>query len=179
MSYPDDLLRHARALVEPDRETDNPADLSRAVSAAYYSVFHLLIDEASRLAAADPRLTDESQAYLIHSMRRQFDHKKVRDLLDSFSNAGQGNRPKWWFPDSVLPPEEVSEDLKSFAKTFHALNEQREAADYRIEKTVSHQEATTAVSEAEKAIATWRRIRENPEVLALLAAMLLDLKPRR
>ena len=45
MAYHDDLLRQAFDLVHKNAANPAQADLRRAVSAAYYAVFHLLISE--------------------------------------------------------------------------------------------------------------------------------------
>ena len=46
MSLHENLLVHAEALVTMDRTKPRQANLRRAVSAAYYALFHLLIHEA-------------------------------------------------------------------------------------------------------------------------------------
>jgi len=46
MSFSDQLLEQAYHLLNKDGDEPNEASLRRAVSTAYYSLFHLLIDEA-------------------------------------------------------------------------------------------------------------------------------------
>jgi uncharacterized protein (UPF0332 family) len=48
MAYADELIEHAFALAERNLPNEpNQADLRRAVSAAYYALFHLLTIEAA------------------------------------------------------------------------------------------------------------------------------------
>jgi hypothetical protein len=66
MSLHADLLAQARRLVSQDPRRPRQASLRRAISTAYYALFHLLISEASamlvspiesiRARFADPRL---------------------------------------------------------------------------------------------------------------------------
>ena len=44
----DELLEQARRLALLDRRRPKQANLRRAVSAAYYSLFHFLVDESCR-----------------------------------------------------------------------------------------------------------------------------------
>ena len=46
MSLQQDLLRQARDLATKEPRRPSQASLRRAVSAAYYALFHLLVDEA-------------------------------------------------------------------------------------------------------------------------------------
>jgi uncharacterized protein (UPF0332 family) len=46
MSFAQDLLEQAQHLVDWDGANPKQASLRRAVSTAYYALFHLLIDEA-------------------------------------------------------------------------------------------------------------------------------------
>jgi uncharacterized protein (UPF0332 family) len=46
MAYHDDLLRQALQLIHQEPRNPKQASLRRAVSTAYYALFHLLISEA-------------------------------------------------------------------------------------------------------------------------------------
>lgn len=47
MAFPDDLLELAQELANLHPESPNQASLRRAVSTAYYALFHLLISETT------------------------------------------------------------------------------------------------------------------------------------
>jgi len=47
MPYPDHLLEQAHHLAKRERNRPRQASLRRAVSTAYYALFHLLISEAA------------------------------------------------------------------------------------------------------------------------------------
>ena len=61
MAYHDDLLAHALTLVHVQPQTE--LTLRRAVSAAYYAVFHLLIFEATEHWDNDGLRTTLGRAY--------------------------------------------------------------------------------------------------------------------
>jgi hypothetical protein len=49
MSLPDDLLEQAGHLASRERTKPKQASLRRAISVSYYAVFHLLVDDATKL----------------------------------------------------------------------------------------------------------------------------------
>ena len=56
MSLHADLLEQAEQLAQLDPRRPKQANLRRAVSSAYYALFHLLTSEASALYAGEPGL---------------------------------------------------------------------------------------------------------------------------
>jgi hypothetical protein len=83
MPYPQDLLDSAVALYRVDPETQ--ATLRRAVSTAYYALFHFLIEEACR------NWTRPEQR---PALARMFTHGIMAGASDSrikrYKNAAQG-----------------------------------------------------------------------------------------
>ena len=83
MSFADDLLEQAYHLANLEPGTPKQASLRRAVSTAYYALFHLLIDEAvSNWNVPRQRST----------LARTFEHSKMRnvcqDHVKDFCKAG-------------------------------------------------------------------------------------------
>jgi hypothetical protein len=110
LSFADDLLEQAYHLARRDRGHPKQASLRRAVSTAYYPLFHLLIDEAVG------NWTIERQRAVL---ARTFDQGKMRAVCDgyvkAFFRAGQ--------PASGVP-------LQSVAEAFGLLQRRRHIADY-------------------------------------------------
>jgi ABC-type sulfate transport system substrate-binding protein len=73
MAYPDELLGSAISLVQVSPETQ--ANLRRAVSTAYYALFHLLIGDACKNWSRP-----EQRARLA----RNFEHARMLSDLDIF-----------------------------------------------------------------------------------------------
>jgi hypothetical protein len=76
MAYHDDLLSQALLLVHTSPSTQ--ASLRRAVSAAYYGVFHLLIAEAT---------SNWSNVKLRAALGRAYDHGIMRTASNRLSNT--------------------------------------------------------------------------------------------
>jgi len=110
MSFAQDLLEQAEHLIDWDGVDPKQASLRRAVSTAYYALFHLLIDEA---------VGNWSVARHRGRLARAFDHGPMKrvcdDYVKSFYKAGK--------PASELP-------LKEVAQTFSELQLRRHTADY-------------------------------------------------
>ena len=103
MAYHDDLIEHAISLLGANL-SDEPkqVDLRRAVSAAYYALFHLLTTEAAQ------NWKHQSQRY---RFARMFDHGRMRKCSSSVSS-----RPLPTNPAEIA----TATDLKLVADSFGA-----------------------------------------------------------
>src|SRR5882672_3162989 len=113
MAFHDDLLEQAEHLA--NREAENPlqASLRRAISSAYYALFHLLIAESvSQWGIADQR----------PQLARIFEHTKMNSASTRVLNTNL-------FPFTGQDPAIVGH-LKTVAATFCELYEHRQTADY-------------------------------------------------
>jgi len=83
MPFADDLLEQAYHLAKRERKHPKQASLRRAVSTAYYALFHLLIDEA----VGNWGIVRQRSI-----LARTFDHGKMRSVCDDhvkrFYSAG-------------------------------------------------------------------------------------------
>ena len=74
MAYPDDLLDVARQLTALHTENPHQASLRRAVSTAYYVLFHLLVSEAT---------ANWARPDLRPALGRCFDHGPMRTASEA------------------------------------------------------------------------------------------------
>jgi hypothetical protein len=80
MSVPADLLTQARSLATSDPKKPKQANLRRAVSSAYYALFHFLSEEAARsFVGAGPQ--DRVRRDLA---RRAVAHTRLKDVCQEF-----------------------------------------------------------------------------------------------
>ena len=156
MAYHDDLLGQALALVHKESRNPKQASLRRAVSAAYYALFHLLISEA---------VANWSRVNLRAALGRAFDH----NIMKAASNRIQDTRQ---FPFTGENPGIVA-DLKAVAKTFAQLQEKRHTADYDNTTFWTKTEALAQVKSAEQAFATWKPIRNEQIAQAYLVSLVV------
>jgi uncharacterized protein (UPF0332 family) len=161
MSLQTDLLDQAARLASWDAGRPKQASLRRAISAAYYALFHHLIDEAvSRLLPAN-RLS------LRNSLRRAFDHAAMREACIGFA-AGR-------ISDKLVGADDLasaSEGLRFVAKVFLRLQQSRHDADYNVGRRFSRNEALDSVDACQKAFAKWEALRGSAEADVFLVALL-------
>jgi uncharacterized protein (UPF0332 family) len=142
MAYHDDLIEHAIFLSELNRPHEpKQVDLRRAVSAAYYGLFHMLTAEAAQ------NWKHQSQR---HRFARMFDHGRMKTCSSRVSS-----RP---LPvDAAEIP--IARDLKLVADSFVKLQQARHTADYDNSQVWSRTQVWEVICEAEDAMAAWSNIR--------------------
>lgn len=157
MSLHDDLLEQARHLLARDPGRPKQASLRRAISAAYYALFHLLIDAAASRFKADP-----SVRLLI---ARAFVHGEMSKCSKSF---GGGSLPTKFQAVGVV----VGPRLRNVSQTFIDLQQARHEADYNLAKRFKRSEATEHVERVGRAFHDWRAIQKDKDANFYLASLL-------
>jgi hypothetical protein len=143
MAYPDDLIQHAIFLSELNMpEEPRQVDLRRAVSAAYYGLFHLLTTEAAR----NWKHEDQRDRFA-----RMFDHGRMKTCSSRVSSQALPVDP------AEIP---IAADLKLVADSFVKLQQARHTADYDNSKIWSRTQVWEMIVIAEDAKAAWSNIRE-------------------
>ena len=148
MAYHDDLTEHAILLSELDlpqapNEPDSPRQvhLRRAVSAAYYALFHLLTSEAA-------------ENWKIERLRGRFARVFQHGTMKNSCGAIKSKH----FPSDVgLVP--IFDSLKLVADSFIALQQLRHSADYDTSRNWSRTEVWEAIAQAQDAMTEWGTIR--------------------
>lgn len=166
MNLAADLLAQAVQLARQEPGRPRQASLRRAVSTAYYSLFHLLVDEATR------RLVRGSgRRGLQQALARAFVHGEMREAAHGFAGGplSGGLRAALGRAD----PE-----LIFVARVFVALQEARHAADYDPARRFSREECRDFVQRAERAFTAWRAVRTTLAADAFLVALLADRRLR-
>jgi hypothetical protein len=154
MAYHDDLLAQALHLVRvtpPSQLT-----LRRAVSAAYYAVFHYLIAEAT---------SNWNNVALRTALGRGYEHSTMKTASNRILNPKD-------FPFTGEDPRVVN-NLRFIAQIFSQLQEDRHFADYNLTKDLDPIEALTQVKSAEKIFNTWPTIKGEQICQAYLVSLLV------
>ena len=158
MAFADDLLEQAYHLANMDIGRPKQASLRRAVSTAYYALFHLLIDEA---------VGNWSVIRQRSILARMFDHGKMKKICEDHVNQ---------FFSSGSPAAGLQ--LMKVAQTFAMLQQMRHTADY---DNAFNWERTNTISQIDlvaEAFKDWRAIRETEEAQDYLLTMFLPKPPR-
>lgn len=158
MALADDLLEQAYSLANSETGEPKQASLRRAVSTAYYALFHLLVEEA----VSNWRIARQRSA-----LARTLDHGRLRavcnDQIKIFQSAGR--------PASGIA-------LKDVSKTFVELQSERHTADYDNSVIWTRDDALTVVEDANKAFKLWREIRNDDEAQDFLFKLFFPKPPR-
>jgi uncharacterized protein (UPF0332 family) len=135
----EDLLEQARHLARREKRRPKQASLRRAVSTAYYSLFHLLIAEA----VANWKRSDQRAA-----LARAFDHSRMKSASKEAAGAQFSGQNTTYV-----------DHLKTVAKAFIQLQQSRNAADYDNSQKWSRTQVLQQINLATEAFTRWRAIR--------------------
>ena len=161
MQLADDLLFQAGHLASLDPRRPKQANLRRAVSSAYYAIFHFLSDEVVRL------LIPTSPSELATHARRALGHTPMRKVCEAVVD-GRLARGK-----EQLLPVGFSAEFRQIAKAFVDLQEARHLADYDLGSPHDRASVLLSVEQAREAITSWRAVRGTDEAHVFLTALLL------
>jgi len=161
MALHHDLLEQALHLATREARKPKQASLRRAVSSAYYALFHLLVAEAAqRLAPAQPPL-------LRRQVARAFAHGQMRQVCESI------RRRQPPAPLDALLALPIEPDLAIVAQTFPVLQQARHDADYNLAAVLSRVDVRQNIKQAELAFSSWKTVRSGPNATVFLTALLL------
>jgi uncharacterized protein (UPF0332 family) len=136
--------------------------LRRAISTAYYALFHALVAEAVLiLAPSDP-------VALRPWVGRAFVHENMKRVCKGVGASS---------PASVtaqLMSRPFDQRLTFIAKTFVDMQEERHKADYDTTATLSKADVVLKLQDVEQAFTNLRAIRGNSNTNVFLAALLFQ-----
>lgn len=138
------LLTIAKLLVGERRKgAPNQASLRRAVSTAYYALFHALVGMATdQLVGPSKRNTPRYT-----TVYRAFQHRVMREGCEAIDRPTLGAKASRALGVNVVQP-----DLRQVASAFVTLQQRRHWADYAPTGTLSRSDALDLVGQAELAI---------------------------
>jgi hypothetical protein len=160
-----DLLSHAEDLVLSKRPGALPhVNLRRAISAAYYGLFHQLLADAADSLVGKTRRTEPAYGIVY----RAFEHRRMRDRASRAINLSDKLR-------ASLGIQTFSSSIREGAAAFVELQTERHKADYDPAYRPSLETARAQIGVARDAIADFARAPKGEYQLFLL---LLLFEPR-
>ena len=125
------MIVTARKLANASRKKPRQADLRRAISTAYYALFHAMAkDAADMLVGVGPNRPDKAWAHTYRALQ----HGDAKTACQAVRNLN--------FPNTI----------RSCADAFVALQQRRHDADYDPDYRVLRADALDAIQQAEDAI---------------------------
>lgn len=148
MIDPQELINTCHKLV-PTAAGPPPsqADMRRAISTAYYALFHTLAASNAELIAGQPQSNISSYAW--ERVYRRLDHGRAQNNLRAALNL-------------------LSQSGANFARTFIELQDQRREADYNPNAVVTRSDTINIIAQAQTAIRDFAQLSQ--EERRLLAA---------
>lgn len=139
---PDHLFELADRLTEIRRAgAPRQVDLRRAISSAYYGVFHGILR-----AAADEFAGQAGRGIPRYNLiYRKIEHKGLRKLCSEVNDESRSIQP-------YVPANGFDQGIKSFAAEFLQLHQKRNSADYDPAYRVRRGDAAAAVKLARSAL---------------------------
>ena len=162
MSLQGDLLRQAQQLARREPKRPRQASLRRSISASYYGLFHLLIDDAVTLM-----VTGADRGGLRDSLARAFKHSTMKSVAENFSRGNLPAKIRSGLDGRVPQPK-----LVSVAEAFVNLQQARHEADYNRARRFTREETLDLYAEARQAFADWNTVRRTVQADAFLVALL-------
>jgi uncharacterized protein (UPF0332 family) len=160
MPYAEDLVDVARGLANLDEGEPRQASLRRAVSTAYYAIFHLLVSEAA---------SNWNRVELRPALGRVFEHGRMKSA--STGRVASLKRAVRSVPTGS-PEFIVQTNLLVVADAFLLAHEKREVADYDISREWSRDDVLILIETVAKAFESWDIVRNEPEAQAYLVSFL-------
>jgi NOL1/NOP2/fmu family ribosome biogenesis protein len=134
----DDLLVDARHLAARGDVEKRSSCMRRAVSTAYYAVFHLLVEDfVEHWEFEDQRAR----------LARMFNHQKMRDAP--------------FTPKDKKNPTAIEIEIINVITAFGQLQKDRHRADYDLGWNIVQTDVADAITLAEDTFTRWRSIRSH------------------
>ena len=144
------------------------------MSAAYYAVFHFLVDEATR------ELLPQQTKALRHVVARTFVHTEMAEASKGFSKAYTKGISE--LHDSLracIPSNVIEASVGSMCAAFADLQEARHKADYDLSRKLRRHEVLALVRQAQDSISSWRASSAHPSKQTYLVSLLLWKRMKR
>jgi hypothetical protein len=145
---PEHLFEQASTLTLRSRGRPRQADIRRAISAAYYGIFHAIITAAADQFVGGTNRTRRRYGLVYRSVG----HAWLRDLCKEVQKQTLPQKFKAYEPHGGFGP-----NIIAFASAVVELQEKRHAADYDPMIRVNRSDAILAVETARAALRRFRR----------------------
>jgi uncharacterized protein (UPF0332 family) len=153
MGLAQDLLEQANHLANREPKRPRQASLRRAVSTAYYALFHLLISDA---------ISHWNKPRQRAQMARGFEHTAMKDASRKIAGKDFGNSD----------PGMVGH-LRTVAAAFVNMQQYRHAADYSYATKWAKTEVQDHIATVTEAFASWQIVRNEKIGLDYLMSLLV------
>jgi hypothetical protein len=150
MALADDLLGQAHQLARHEPKRPKQASLRRAVSTAYYALFHPLLDAVAREV-----VSGQGQYQLRGLVARSCQHGAMKGFCQTIVNSDGKKLP---VPANDLLDRPLSSALVDVANAFVELQQARHEADYDLSRRIARDDVQELLEVADQAFHSLRSI---------------------
>jgi hypothetical protein len=170
MTLHEQFLEQSRHLATRDPRRPQQGNLRRAVSTAYYALFHFLVDRASRFLVG----SSGERGPLRKLLSRAFTHTEVASACKSFGGGTLPAVVARHFAGLSIPPE-----VRSLADTVCAAQQLRHVADYDLSESFHRSEVLALIDDVEQRMEAWQPVEGDPAARLFLVSLLIWDRIRR
>ncbi len=163
----EDLLSQAEALAQIDAKKPKQANLRRAVSSAYYAVFHYLVYEACAVQIG----TQHGQASYRHVLGRAFAHTVMKQACTSFGGGTLKDAVAKGLPRNAAGNYVIPTAIQDIAKTFVELQEKRHLADYDRTERFRRSDVLALIEQARNDVQNFAALPQSDDKKFFLACL--------
>ena len=144
----DDLFAQAEALARLDPRKPKQVNLRRAISSAYYAVFHYLIDESCRIQFG----ASHAQTPYRNVLARAFAHNVMKAACAGFSGGTLKTAVIKGLPRDPGGNYPIQDAIQEIAAAFAEMQEKRNLADYDRSERFKRSDVFMLIEDARKAV---------------------------
>jgi hypothetical protein len=156
------LFEQADYLIISHPGRPRQVDVRRAISAAYYGLFHAVVTAAADQVVGSTNRT-QSRYGLVY---RSIDHKSLREFCKDIQKSTLPDKYKPYAPQGGF-----GSDIVRFAAAIVQLQEKRHAADYDPMVTVTQSDAILLIAASRAALSGFQNA--TPDQRTIFLTMLL------
>lgn len=160
----EDLFAQAEALAKLDARKPK---LRRAVSSAYYAVFHYLVHEACCVQLG----SQHAQTAYRHALGRAFGHNVMKQACASFAGGTLKDAVIKGLPRDANGNYPIQKTIKDIAATLADLQEKRHLADYDRTERFNRSEVLILIGEAKDSVRQFSELAASDDKKFFLACL--------
>lgn len=147
----EDLFKQAEMLAKTDARKPRQVSLRRAVSSAYYGLFHFLVAESCCLIFG----RQHAQSVYRNTLGRAFAHTVMKQACVSFAGGNLKETVIKGLPRDSSGRYPIHQPIREIALAFRNLQDQRNLADYDRNERFKRSDVLMLVHEAKEVVANF------------------------
>lgn len=163
----EDLFAQAELLATVDARKPRQVNLRRAISSAYYAVFHYLVDESCRVLFG----TQHASGAYRHVLARAFTHNVMRQACVSFGGGNLKDSVVKGLPRNTSGSYVIHPSVCDIARIFREMQDLRHLADYDRTERFKRSEVLVLIEQAKNSTSKFAALPDSDDRRFFLACL--------